>query len=313
MTTAVLRPEAPPRATGIQGLRQRLDAGNGLLPYGLIAPVLIVILLVAVYPIIDAIRLSLLDNPLLPSGSTFVGLRNYVQVLGDPQFRGSIGWTIGFSLFSVALETFFGLLIALLINASFPGRGLVRAAILIPWAFPTIVSGRIWQLMYNDQTGIVTYMLQGLHILQPGATLLQTNWGILTATIITDVWKTTPFMALLILAGLQVIPADLYEAASVDGSTRWQQFWTITLPLLKNSLLIALLFRTLDAIRVFDLFYILAGNQVQTMATYSYNKMFTGTTFDFAPGIAASVILALFATFVAAIFVALMGGISRQE
>jgi ABC-type sugar transport system permease subunit len=120
-------------------------------------------------------------------------------------------------------------------------------------------------------------------------------------------------MALLILAGLQVISADLYEAAAVDGSNRWQSFWMITLPLLKNSLLIALLFRALDAIRVFDLFYILAGNQVQTMATYSYNKMFTGTTFDFAPGIAASVILAIFATVVAMLFVVWMGGISRQE
>ncbi|HEU5346449.1 MAG TPA: sugar ABC transporter permease [Ktedonobacterales bacterium] len=313
MTTAALHPEAKAETTGLKGLRQRLDAGNGLLPYGLVAPVLIVILLVAVFPILDAIRLSLLDNPLIASGSDFVGLRNYIQVIGDPQFRGSIFWTIAFSVISVALETFFGLLIALLINASFPGRGLVRAAILIPWAFPTIVSGRIWQLMYNDQTGIVTYILQGLHILKPGSTLLQTNWGILTATVITDVWKTTPFMALLILAGLQVISADLYEAAAVDGSSRWQQFWMITLPLLKNSLLIALLFRALDAIRVFDLFYILAGNQVQTMATYSYNKMFTGTTFDFAPGIAASVILAIFATVVAIIFVYWMGGISRQE
>lgn len=284
-----------------------------MLPYGLVAPVLIVILLVAIFPIIDAIRLSLLDNPLLPSGSDFVGLRNYIQVIGDPQFQGSIFWTIAFSAISVALELIFGLLIALLINASFPGRGLVRAAILIPWAFPTIVSGRIWQLMYNDQTGIVTYILQGVHILRPGSTLLQTNWGILAATVITDVWKTTPFMALLILAGLQVISADLYEAASVDGSSRWQSFWMITLPLLKNTLLIALLFRALDAIRVFDLFYILAGNQVQTMATYSYNKMFTGTTFDFAPGIAASVILALFATVVAILFVLWMGGISRQE
>jgi ABC-type sugar transport system permease subunit len=313
MTTAALHPEAKAETTGLKGLRQRLDAGNGLLPYGLVAPVLIVILLVAVFPILDAIRLSLLDNPLIASGSDFVGLRNYIQVIGDPQFRGSIFWTIAFSVISVALETFFGLLIALLINASFPGRGLVRAAILIPWAFPTIVSGRIWQLMYNDQTGIVTYILQGLHILKPGSTLLQTNWGILTATVITDVWKTTPFMALLILAGLQVISADLYEAAAVDGSSRWQQFWMITLPLLKNSLLIALLFRALDAIRVFDLFYILAGNQVQTMATYSYNKMFTGTTFDFAPGIAASVILAIFATVVAILFVFWMGGISRQE
>ncbi|HKT36907.1 MAG TPA: sugar ABC transporter permease, partial [Ktedonobacterales bacterium] len=139
MTTAALHPDTKAESTGLKGLRQRLDAGNGLLPYGLIAPVLIVILLVAIFPIVDAIRLSLLDNPLIASGSDFVGLRNYLQVIGDPLFRISIFWTIAFTVLSVALETFFGLLIALLINASFPGRGMVRAAILIPWAFPTIV------------------------------------------------------------------------------------------------------------------------------------------------------------------------------
>lgn len=294
-------------------LRQRLDLGDGLLPYALVVPVLLVIALVAIYPIIDAIRLSLLDNPLIATGGNFVGLRNYLQVLGDTQFRSSIGTTIVFSVVSVAIETVLGLLIALLINKTFPGRGLVRAAILIPWAFPTIVSGRIWQLMYNDQTGIITYILQGLHLLKPGSSVLQGNNGIVTATIFTDVWKTTPFMALLILAGLQVIPSDLYEAASVDGSSRMQQFWTITLPLLKNSLLIALLFRTLDALRVFDLFYVLAGNQVQTMASYSYYKMFAGTTFDFTPGIAAAVILAVFATIVSIVFVLLMGGVTRQD
>ena len=309
-TTAI---EAPKKVNRVQGIRERLDAGSGVLPYFLIVPTLLVIAIVAVYPIIDAIRLSLLDNPLIKSGSNFVGLRNYLSVIGDPQFRGSIGITVIFCVVSVALETVLGLFIALLINKTFPGRGLVRAAILIPWAFPTIVSGRIWQLMYNDQTGIVTSALQGLHVLQPGSSVLQSNTGILAATIFTDVWKTTPFMALLILAGLQVIPSELYEAAAVDGSTRVQQFWQITLPLIKNSLLIALLFRTLDAIRVFDLFYILAGNQVQTMATYSYQKLFTGTTFDFAPGIAAAVLLALFATIISLIFVMLMGGISQRS
>ncbi len=300
------------RTASMGGIRARFDVGSGLLPYGLVAPVLILIAIVAVYPIIDAIRLSLLDNPLLAT-SSFVGLKNYVTVLGDPQFRGSIGATLVFTIVSVALETIFGLAIALLINKTFPGRGIVRAAILIPWAFPTIVSGRIWQLMYNDQTGIVTSILQGVHVLKPGSSILQTSNGILAATILTDVWKTTPFMALLILAGLQVIPSELYEAASVDGSSKIQQFWTITLPLIKNALLIALLFRVLDAIRVFDLFYILAGNQLQTMASYSYNKMFAGTTFDFTTGIAAAVVLAIFATIISIIFIFFMGGITSQE
>ncbi len=160
--------------------------------------------------------------------------------------------------------------------------------------------------MYNDRTGVVSYILQQIHILAPGATLLQTNSGIIIAAIITDVWKTTPFMALLILAGLQVIPNELYEAASVDGSSRWQQFWTITLPMLSGPLVIALLFRTLASLGVFDLFYVLAGNQVQSIASYSYNYMFTRSTFDFASGVSASVVLFLIGLIVSLGFVMLM-------
>jgi len=293
-------------------LRERLDTGSGLLPYFLVAPTLLVILIIAVYPIIDAMRLSFIDNPLIPAAS-FVGLSNYAKVLGDTIFRESIGNTLIYSVISVALETFLGLLIALLINRAFPGRGLVRTAILIPWAFPTIVSAQIWLLMYNDQTGIITSILQGMHLLAPGDILTRTNAGILTAAIITDVWKTTPFMALLLLAGLQVIPADLYEAASVDGSTRWQQFWSITMPMLKNSLLIALLFRVLDALRAFDLFFLFGGRQVQSIASYAYNNMFQGTAPDFAPGAAAAIVLFLICVVVSSVFVSLMGGIAKQD
>ncbi|GAC1384125.1 MAG: sugar ABC transporter permease [Ktedonobacteraceae bacterium] len=274
-------------------LRERLDLGSGTLPYFLVAPVVIIIALVAVYPIIDSIRLSLLDNPLIATGSTFVGLRNYFQVVGDPAFRSSIGITVAFSIVSVALETIVGFGVALLMNQVFPGRGLVRTAILIPFAFPTIVSGQIWLLMFNAQNGILTYLMQATHILAPGDSLLRTPNGLVTAAVIIDVWKTTPFMALLLLAGLQVIPNELYEAAGVDGSNRWQQFWTITFPMLKNALLIALMFRLLDALRAFDLFYVLTGGgrEIQTLALYSYANMFQGTTFDFAPGVAAAVIL----------------------
>src|SRR5205085_4894548 len=269
------------------------------------APAIIVIALVAVYPIIDSIRLSLLDNPLVPSGATFVGLRNYLQVIGDPAFRSSVGLTVIFSIVSVALETLVGFAVALLMNQVFPGRGLVRTAILIPFAFPTIVSGMIWLLMYNAQNGIITYLLQVMHILAPGDSLLRTPGGLVTAAIITDVWKTTPFMALLILAGLQVIPNELYEAAGVDGSSRWQQFWTITLPMLRAPLLIALMFRLLDALRAFDLFYVLTGDgrESQPIALYSYANMFQGTTRDFAPGVAAAVMLFIFCAIVSGIIV----------
>jgi ABC-type sugar transport system permease subunit len=283
-------------------LRERLDVGSGLTPYFLVLPTIIVILAVAGYPIVNSFWLSLQDNPLSTS-TNFVGLQNYAQVLGSSEFRTAIGVTIGFTIIAVALETIFGLGIALLINATFPGRGLVRAAILVPWAFPTVISAQIWYLMYNDRTGIVSYILQQIHLLPRGGTLLQTNNGIILASIITDVWKTTPFMALLLLAGLQVIPHELYEAAGVDGSTKWQQFWRITLPMLTGPLLIALLFRTLASLGVFDLLYILGGNQVESVASFSYNFMFTRTTFDFAAGVTASMILFFFGIVIALLFV----------
>jgi ABC-type sugar transport system permease subunit len=284
-------------------LRERLDVGSGITPYLLVLPTIIVILAVAGFPIVQSFWFSLQSNPISASGSTFVGLQNYVQVLQSSEFRTAVGVTFGFTIIAVFLETVFGLGIALLINATFPGRGLVRAAILVPWAFPTVISAQIWYLMYNDRTGIVSYILQQIHLLPRGGTLLQTSNGIILASIITDVWKTTPFMALLLLAGLQVIPHELYEAAGVDGSTRWQQFWSITLPMLTGPLLIALLFRTLASMGVFDLLYILGGNQVESMASYSYNFMFTRTTFDFAAGVTASMILFFTGIIIALLFV----------
>lgn len=286
-------------------LRQRFGVGKGAFPYFLVAPTLIIIAMVAAYPIIDSVRLSLLDNPLIPSGSDFVGMRNYVQDIGDPFFKNSIGVTLIFSVTSVALETVLGLGVALLMNKVFPGRGLVRTAILIPFAFPTIVSATIWRLMLNAQNGVLTYLFQSAHLLAPGDSLLRTTNGVVISAVLIDVWKTTPFMALLLLAGLQVIPGELYEAASVDGSTRWQQFWSITFPLLRAALLIALLFRLLDALRAFDLFYVLTGGgrQVQTIALYSYANMFVGTTFDFSPGVAAAVMLFLLCALVGVVIV----------
>src|SRR5690242_571204 len=250
-------------------LRERLDMGNGFTPYLLVLPTVIAILVIAGYPIVNSFIQSLQDNPLSTSPN-FVGLQNYVTVLQSGEFHTAVAVTVGFTIIAVFFETVFGLGIALLINNTFPGRGLVRAAILVPWAFPTVISAQIWYLMYNDRTGIVSYLMQQVHLLPRGGTLLQSSNGIILASIITDVWKTTPFMALLLLAGLQVIPSELYEAAGVDGSTKWQQFWRITLPMLTGPLLIALLFRTLASMGVFDLLYILGGNQVESMASFSY-------------------------------------------
>jgi len=141
MSTTIRTEALPVRK---QTLRERLDLGSGIFPYFLVAPTIIIIALVAAYPIIDSVRLSFLNNPLIPSGSNFVGLRNYIQVIGDPTFQSSVGITLIFSVASVALETIIGLGVALLMNKAFPGRGLIRTAILIPFAFPTIVSAQIW-------------------------------------------------------------------------------------------------------------------------------------------------------------------------
>src|SRR6266568_3307026 len=271
-------------------LRERLDLGNGLTPYFLVLPTVFVTLTGLFLPILYSLWLSFLDRPPGPNAE-FIGLSNYTQLITNSGFRSSLSTTLIFTLIAVTLETIFGLLIALLLNETFPGRGLVRAAIVVPLAFPLLLTAQLWFLMYNDRTGIISYFLQKMHILAPGATLLQTNSGIITAAIIADVWKNTPFMALLLLAGLQVIPSELYEASKIDGATRFQQFWTITLPMLNGPLTVALLFRTLAALGVFELFYILGGNQVQSMASYSHNYMFTRSTFDFPPGVAAAVVL----------------------
>ncbi|GCE09023.1 carbohydrate ABC transporter permease [Dictyobacter aurantiacus] len=291
--------------------RGRNKDGSGIMPYILVLPTILLILVIAVYPMLDSLRISILDNPFIGSPAV-VGLANYTRVLGDQQFRIATLNTVIFTVVSVALETFFGLLVALLINKTFPGRGLVRAAILVPWAFPTVVSAQMWFLMYNDQTGIITFILQGLHLLKPGDTLIGSPSGVIIAALITDVWKTTPFMALLILAGLQVIPAELYEASGVDGSTRWQSFWSITLPLLKSPLIIALMFRTLDAFRVFDLFYVFGKRSVQSMSTYANYFMFGGTAADFTPGVAAAVIVFLCGIIISIIYVFLMGDTLKQ-
>jgi ABC-type sugar transport system permease subunit len=164
----------------------------------------------------------------------------------------------------------------------------------------------MWLLLYNDQTGILNYLLQLAHLVRPGDTLVGSSTGVVVAALITDVWKTTPFMALLLLAGLQVIPNELYEAAGVDGSTPWQSFWRVTVPMIKGPLVIALLFRSLDAVRIFDLFYIFGQRTTQTMATYADYKMFAGTPADFAPGVAAAVIVFIFGLIISIIFVSMM-------
>jgi trehalose/maltose transport system permease protein len=239
----------------------------------LLTPTIIVILLVAVYPLFRTIYYSFTDaNYLRLGGEQFVGFENYRTLFSDSSWWTSVRNTAIFSVAGVVCELVLGLFIAMVINSNFPGRGLMRTAILIPWAIPTVVSSQMWSWMYNDVIGVINDILQRLHIIAGPIGWLGNTATALPAIIAVDVWKTTPFMALLILAGLQTIPTDIYEAARVDGASAIRQFFRITLPLLVPSMLVALIFRTLDALRVFDIIYVMKGTDLSTISMSVYNR-----------------------------------------
>lgn len=192
----------------------------------------------------------------------------------DDDFLQSIGTTLIFTVFSVTGELLIGLFMASVVNSRFRGRGIMRAVMLVPWAIPTVISARLWELMLKDTSaGIVNKVMMDLSLIDAPQAWLSEPSLQLPAAILVDVWKTAPFMALLLLAGLQTIPQDLYEAASVDGASPVRRFFSITLPLLRPAIAIALVFRTLDALRVFDLFNVLFGRQQLSMATYNYETL----------------------------------------
>jgi trehalose/maltose transport system permease protein len=269
-----------------------LYARQKRLAWFLIAPAVVVVLLIIAYPTIQVLIYSFMKYKL--DGVTpqsFVGFDNYKFVLTDPDWWSAVQVTLIFTVISVVLESILGLVIAMVANSKFKGRTVLRVAILVPWAIPTVVSSKIWAWMVNDIYGVVNLILIKLHLVTHGIAWLATPATALPVIIAVDVWKATPFMALLLLAGLQLIPKDLYEAGSIDGASKVRQFWAITLPLVMPTLLVALIFRTLDALRVFDIFYIMVGGQgnMQTMAVY--NQLQLISFLDAGVGSATSVII----------------------
>ncbi|NHK39320.1 ABC transporter permease subunit [Thermus thermophilus] len=239
----------------------------------LVLPTLLVVVLVAGYPLAQVFYWSFFKADIaFVEPPEFVGLENYAYLFQDPDFRQALWNTLKFTVISVSLETVLGLAIALIIHSNFRGRGLVRTAILIPWAIPTVVSAKMWQWMLNDVYGVINVLGVKLGLLSQKVAFLARPELLLPSIIAVDVWKTTPFMALLLLAGLQIIPEELYEAASIDGASRWQQFWSITLPLLTPALVVALIFRTLDALRVFDVVFVMSGVNPATRTLAVYNR-----------------------------------------
>lgn len=239
----------------------------------------------------------------------FIGLQHYKKNVMDSRMWKAIWNTTFFTVVSVFCELVLGLAIALLIHQSFFGRGVVRATVLIPWAIPTAVSALMWKFLYDGQNGIVARIFEKIGLVGRMSDLLTTEAGAMFSVIFSDVWKTTPYMALLILAGLQTIPHTLYEAASIDGAGRWMRFIKVTLPLLKSSILVALLFRTLDAFRVFDLIFVLTGggpgNSTETISIMAYKVMFSQT--NFGEGSALSVVVFICVAIISSIYIKLLG------
>lgn len=275
----------------------------------MMAPAIIVLLIVAVYPILRTFWLSLHEMVLTDPGSgyPFIGLKNYASIFMDKRAAGSVLFTLKFTAATVFFELFIGFTAALIMNQAFKGKGFVRAAILIPWAIPTSVSAMMWKFIYNDQYGLFNDILYKLGVIDSYQAWLSTARGSFMALVITDVWKTAPYMALLILAGLQMISEDLYEAARVDGANVLQKFLYVTLPNVKGTVLVALLFRTLDAFRVFDLVSVMTGgaNGTESVSLYAYNNLMK--FLDFGYGSAMAVMIFVIVFIISLIYMRAMG------
>lgn len=294
---------------------QSLAAQRRKAAFWFLAPMLAALFFVAAWPLLRTIYFSFTDTTLTNLyGGEWIGFKNYLSyrqlssgrviwkgTLVDPAWWNAVWNTVRFSVISVAIETVLGIIVALILHRNFVGRGWVRAAILIPWAIPTIVSARMWGWMLNDQFGIINDILLKLHLIETKIAWTANIETAMTAVLIVDVWKTTPFMALLCLAGLQMVPKDIYEAARVDGVHPIKVFFRITLPLIRPALMVAIIFRTLDALRIFDLIYVLTPNSkaTKTMSVIARENLID---FDkFAYGAAQSTILfAIIAVFVSA-------------
>ena len=276
------------------------------------APTLCVLALVAGWPLLRTVWFSFTDASLSDlSEAEFAGFENFLYLLKDPTWLQAFKNTLFFAVISVSLETVFGLVIALVLNAHFKGRGWLRTAVLVPWAIPTIVSAKMWGWMLHDIYGVINEILMFLNIIKEPLAWTASPKLAMVSVILVDVWKTTPFMALLILAGLQLLPQECFEAARVDGIHPLRVFWRVTLPLLKPSITVAVIFRTLDALRVFDLIYVLTSGSLETISMSVYARQ---QLFDFQNvGLGSAAATMLFFIIALATVVLLMTGALKQE
>jgi multiple sugar transport system permease protein len=297
MQRTVARP-AGNKATKARGRYSGLAREEARLGLLLLLPAVLIIIAIAMYPLFSAIKDSLYQISLRFENSPrpFIWFENYRQIfLNDARWRNALRVTGTLAFVSVIAELVIGMIVALIINRSFFGRGLVRAAVLVPWALTTVVSAKMWAWIYDIQWGVLNDLLLRVGLIERPIVWLANPTLTLWAMIGAEVWKTTPFMALLLLAGLQLIPGELYEAASIDGATALQTFWRVTLPLMKPTILVALLFRTIDALRIFDLARVLTnggpGQATETLSLYSYTVLFTNLNFGYGSALAVTTFL----------------------
>ncbi len=298
---------AAPRGSRRSGLSERR------LATAMLSPSLIVIVIVAAYPIAYAIWLSLHQYSVIHPGlSRWVGVDNYVDALKSGDFWSAVKTTFIFTAISVSLELVLGMGMALLMHAAFRGRTILRAVVLVPWAILTVGTAIMWRSIVAPDTGFLNQLLKALHL--PGAhtVWLAKNGYALAVMIFADVWKTAPFMALLLLAGLQVIPDDVQDAAKVDGATGWQRFVKVTLPLLRPAILVALIFRTLDALRIFDLPFVLTqgANGTTSLSLYAYQQLTQNRLIG--PGSALAVLTFVIVMAVSLLYIRLAGQNLRE-
>ncbi len=309
MSTAgapVVAPPARPRSS-----RRRKREGRKAdrrLGYALVAPVVVVLLAITGYPLVynlwNSFHFVNLSYGNLPR--RFVGGANYTSMFGSSAWVAALERTLAFTGISVVFDMIVALGLALMLHRKFKGRGVLRASILIPWAVPTVVSAMLWKTMFDPRAGFVDYFLGAIH--HPWASLTWVNANVFRSWVvifIADAWKNVPFVAIILLAGLQVIPTEVYEAARIDGATAWQSFRRMTLPLLKPAIMVALIFRTLQAFLVFDVIYIMTGGgpgtSTETLAFLNYQTFINNT--DFGVGGAMSMMLCVMALVVAAVYV----------
>jgi trehalose/maltose transport system permease protein len=268
-----------------------------------LAPCLLVLGVCAGWPLLRTIFFSFTDTALDNLQKTnFVGMDNFITLARDQEWWNAVLNTFIVVIISVPLETFLGLIIALILHKNFRGRGWMRAIVLIPWTIPTIVSARMWGWMLNDSYGIVNELLLRLSIIDAPIPWIASNTLSLLSIILVDVWKTTPYMTLLLLAGLQSLPQNCFEAAEVDGISFTRILVKIILPLMKPTIIVSMIFRTLDAIRIFDLVYVLSSSNSATATMSVYARRHLVDYGDVGYGSAIAMALLFFIVFLCIIY-----------